>query len=723
MASGGDFRVRDVAEMFVTLRPDLVLSPRQDGDEPGYLIEDKMNSRFFRIGLPEYTFIALLDGKTSVSDAVGAAANLTRKEPVTEEQATSICRWLIQNQLAYTAESAQSAGLAGPDSEGSMSERAARWNPLFLKIPLLRPDRLLTVLLPWTSWIFSWPATLGAAVFAVVALYEVLSDWTRFLASSAGILSSERWLWSGMIWLAIKVVHELAHGIVCKRYSGIAREAGVQLILGAPLAYIDVTSSWRFCSKWQRIHTAIAGIYIELVIASFAAMIWSRLQAGVASDLCFQTIILAGVATILFNANPLMRFDGYYIFTDLLGLPNLATEGQQIHRHITRRVFWGVHSNLSWTWKKKAVVALYGTAALVWRVLIMVTILLTAATTFKGAGIALAAVGIAFWVVPPSFAGMKYLIFGTRWEQPKRLRLLLTAGGLATLLVVAGMALPWPGVHKAPAMAAYAPLTTVRTATSGFVRDVCVAVGQTVQAGQVLAVLENEPLRIEVADLRLQVQRSADSERALRYEGRTAEAQAEAKRLAAIRRRLHEREEQLEALVLRAPVAGTITSGDVTALRGRHLREGTEVLSIGCEERKELTISIAQEDLDIFKGHLQQSLRVRIRGLPAFHATLSEVSPRALSVPSHAAFCAPMGGPLAVTVADSTEQNASPEDRYQFLAPRFDGRLEMDSSQSLALLAGQRGFVLLRASDLSIVDHLAIRLRSWLGKQRLPVTL
>ena len=102
MPHGPDYRVRDVAEMHVALRSDLVLTPRHNGDEPGYLLEDKVNSKFYRIGLPEYTFIALLDGKTSVSDAVSAAARLTPKDAVTEEQATSICRWLVQNHLAST---------------------------------------------------------------------------------------------------------------------------------------------------------------------------------------------------------------------------------------------------------------------------------------------------------------------------------------------------------------------------------------------------------------------------------------------------------------------------------------------------------------------------------------------------------------------------------------------------------------------------------------------
>ena len=242
MKPTGDYRVRDLAEMTLTLRQDLMITPRHDGDEPGYLVEDKVNSKYFRIGVPEYTFLALLDGKTTVREAIGIAARVDSQHAVTEEQAATVCRWLVENQLAFTSESASTSGLTAGRSQAEQKPDQARWNPLFLRISLLRPEGLLRRLLPWTGWLFSWPAALAATLLAAVAGNQVLTHWSHFVTSSRGILSTERWLWIAVAWFVVKLLHELAHGIVCKRYGGSVRDAGVVLILGAPVAYMDVTS-------------------------------------------------------------------------------------------------------------------------------------------------------------------------------------------------------------------------------------------------------------------------------------------------------------------------------------------------------------------------------------------------------------------------------------------------------------------------------------------------
>ena len=699
--------------MVLTLRQDLAITPRHDSDEPGYLLEDKVNSKYFRIGVPEYSFIALLDGKTTVREAVGIAARVEPQHAVTKEQAATICRWLIDNELAFTPESASPSGVEANRSRAGQKPAPARWNPLFLRIPLLRPDSLLGRLLPWSGWLFSWPAALAALLLAAVAANEVLTQWSRFVTSSRGILSAERWLWIAVAWLVVKALHELAHGIVCKRYGGGVREAGVVLILATPVAYMDVTSSWRFRSKWQRIHTAVAGMYIELLIAAAATIVWSRVQAGVLSDLCFQIMILASVTTVLFNANPLMRFDGYYILSDLLELPNLYSESQQFLRHVIRKYLLGVHSNLYWNWTRGSILAVYGAAALAWRILVCCTIALAAASAFRGAGIVLAAVGIGLWIAPPTVAAIKYLVFGAAWEQPRRLRFLMAMGAIVTVLTLALVCVPWPGAYRAPAMVEYAPLAVVRAASSGFVREIDVQVGQAVERGQVLVVLENEPLRLEVSELRIRVRQSKSRVRALRYEAKTADSQAEGEQLASLERRLREKEEQLEALTLRAPVAGALVSRDLESLRGTYLKRGAEVLVIGSQDRKELNISIAQEDIEVFSDHLQQALSVRIRGVPGFAASLTEVSPRARREPSSQGFCAPLGGALPVRVLNPVATHTDAQPRYELLSPRFDGNLSLSHEQSLSLLAGQRGFVALRANNRSIADHLLSRLRHW----------
>jgi putative peptide zinc metalloprotease protein len=711
MKRKGDYRVRDLAEMSLTLRPDLAITPRHDGDEPGYLVEDKVNGKYYRIGVPEYTFIALLDGKTTVRDAIGISACVEPEHAVTEEQAATICRWLVENQLAHTSESASVSGLEASRSRAEQASGQTRWNPFFLRVSLFRPEGFLRKLLPWTSWLFSWPAAFAAILLAGVAANQILVNWSRLLVSSRGILSTERWLWIAIAWLVVKALHELAHGIVCKRHGGSVRDAGVVLILGAPAAYMDVTTSWRFRSKWAKMHTAAAGIYLELLIASGAAIVWSRVEAGVLSDLCFQVMMLASVGTVLFNANPLMRFDGYYILSDLLEVPNLYSESQQYLLHLLRKYALGVPSNVSWAWHRKVVLAVYGVAALLWRLIVCGTIALAAATAFRGAGILLVIVALGLWMAPKLAAGAKYLVYGTAWEQPRRLRFLTVAGVSGGVLILTLVCVPWPCAYRAPAMVEYAPLAVVRAASDGFVREIHVTPGQQVEPGQVLVVLENQALQLEVSQLQIRVRQSTSEVRALRYEAKTADSQAVMEQLASLESRLREKEEQLNSLTLRAPIGGTVVSYDLNSLSGTYLKRGAEVLVIGLEDRKELKISIAQEDVETFNGHLQQPVWVRLHGAPGFATSLTKISPRARLELSSQGFAAPCGGPLPVRVLNSLATDGASSIDYQLLSPRFDGDANLLPEQSRQLSAGQRGFVALRASNRSIAQHLVSRLR------------
>lgn len=710
-----DFRIRELGQTLLTLRADLELTPRLDGDHFGYLLEDKVNSNYFQIGIPEHTFISLLDGETTVSEALSIMARIEPEHAFTEEQAAAICQWLVENQLAFTTESAQTARLYSASQDRPGAESWARANPFFIRIPLFHPDKLFTRLFPWTGWIFSIPSAVVASVLVFGALYQVLIQWDRFLASSQGVLATDRWLWIAGCWLTLKVIHELAHGIVCKRYGGTIREAGVILILTVPVAYVDVTSSWRFRSRWQRIRTAAAGMYVELIVAALAVMVWSHVRSGMLSDLCVQTAIMASITTVLFNANPLMRFDGYYIASDLLGIPNLSGQSQQFLRRLARKYLLGVSSTPpDANWTRRSIIATYSVAAFIWRILVCVGLAITAATMFRGAGIILAVIGLVLWIGPPTLSTIKYLVYGDHLGQPRRLRFALTTGASLTGLTLAALFLPWPGAYRAPAVVEYAPLTVVRASSPGFVEKMYVRPGQNVLQGQSLVLLVNHELERESSDLHLAVQQSEGRVRALLYDDRMADVQAERKKLEYLRKHLHEKAAEVDSLIVRAPLDGTIVASDLESLIGTYFDRGAEILAIGSEDQKELMISIAHHDAEIFTGHLNHPAWVRLHGRQGFFAPLMEVSPRASIVPNSRALCAPHGGPLAVRVAAPLNEKPETANRYEFLTPRFKGCVGLNRELSRSLVAGQRGIVSLRTTDRSIADHLAARFRSGL---------
>ncbi|MDH3717280.1 MAG: hypothetical protein OES79_04080, partial [Planctomycetota bacterium] len=377
--------------MMLVLRSDLVFIPKRVAGEPFYLIEDRTRSRFFDIGLPEYTLISFLDGKTTIGEALSLLAKARPELALTEQEAASICKWLIDAELAYTFESVRSQRLAEAAKTHDRKKILATWNPLCSKVPLLYPNRFFDQIHPWLGWINSLPAALVILLVAVAAMYRVQLHWDELAAASAGIFSPGRWLWLVLCWLMLKIVHELAHGLACKKHGGAVHEAGVMFILFAPLAYVDVTSSWRFDSKWQRIHVAAAGMYVELFIAAVAAILWTVTGPGLFNDICFNLLLMASLTTLAFNANPLMRFDGYYILSDLLEIPNLYGDGQQYVRYLGRRYLMGVRTESPLEFELRDLfVRVYGVASLFWRIFICAVMVMAAATLFHGIGLILA---------------------------------------------------------------------------------------------------------------------------------------------------------------------------------------------------------------------------------------------------------------------------------------------------------------------------------------------
>jgi putative peptide zinc metalloprotease protein len=507
------------------------------------------------------------------------------------------------------------------------------------------------------------------------------------------------------------LLHESSHGVVCKRFGGTVREAGLMFIMMAPVAYVDVTSSWRFRSKWQRIFTAAAGIYIELLLAAIAAFVWSNAQPGPLKVLCFNAVLMASFTTILFNANPLMKYDGYYVLSDLLEVPNLYAAGQHYLQYWARRYLLGVHGMPPRsTGAKRWAIQLYGIASLLWRIFFCLGLVLVGTTFFRGAGIVLSCIAATIWLGWPLVRFAKYLIWGTETERPNRLRFFCTAGPGSAVVMFGLLAVPWPGARQAPVVVEYSPLTAVRTGCAGFVRHVAVRPGERVEEGQVIAQLENDELTTELDDILLAQQQSQLRLRTHEKKGQMAAYQAEFENLKALEKRQLEKQFQVDQLAVRAPCAGTVIGRNLETWLGRYAKAGSEILSIGNESMLELRLSIAQDDVDAFTASLEKPIRVRLPGAPPFSCPLTRINPRAAIDLPYASLAAPNGGPLAVRAKDrnpsSDDGSQTAADHLELLSPRFSGILTPSSDRSRSLHAGQLGVATLRPFDESIGKHL-----------------
>ena len=317
--------------------------------------------------------------------------------------------------------------------------------------------------------------------------YSVHRQWERFGDEMSGLFDFGNLWIVGLLWIGLKAFHECWHGLVCRYFGGAVPEAGVTLLLlTTPLGYVNASSSAGFHSKWQRIAVAGAGIYGELFLAAVAAVVWSRVEPGAFGAALHQVVVLSSFTTLLFNANPLMRFDGYYIFSDLLDIPNLYSKGQASSRWLFRRWVLGIpqaKSPLRPT-DKKLIIGLYGVAAAFWRVLVVVGLLAAAALLFEGAGLVLALVAGAGMAIQGLGGMVHYLRKSASAEGMRPSRLLLRATALAALLVGALCLIRVTPSARAPAVIQNAGGGEIRSQCPGFLTEIAVANGQAVEEGR-----------------------------------------------------------------------------------------------------------------------------------------------------------------------------------------------------------------------------------------------
>lgn len=704
----------DLLTLRLRLRPDLILTPDRTARSCSYLIEDQLHGAFFRLGVNEYRIVSFLDGQRTIEQAWELArAAVAPAEGVSRETARALAQWLVQHELVDLPQLDPARRRNAPRGLHPL-ERA---NPFFIRIPLLDPQPLLQRLEPWLGWLFAPPALVAALLLGLLAATRLWAHWDRFTASLSGILTLDQ-SWSLLAcWLLLKLTHEIGHGVACHRFGGSVRSAGLVLILFAPIAYMDVTSSWRFRRTADRIVTSAAGMYVELIVASCAALMWSVTSPGVWNQLCANCVVLASITTLVFNANPLMRYDGYYILTDLLGIPNLYGRAAQDLNSLVRRFFWGEPSTPPAEQRGvAAVIRGYGIASFAWRVMVITGLVVAAARLFHGAGILLSAFGVLAWVALPVLRTLRYFVWGNGRTAPRRLRFVVTSVTLATLSFVVLTRTPWPLAPTAPGFVEFCPLTIVRAATPGFVRAIHVREGQEVRTGQVLVVLENEVLQLELDKKCAEIDKLEVLCRSLQGRRSMAELELEASRLRALEEQAADLRRRIEKLTIRAPVSGTVMRRRLQSLQDTYLQEGQELLTLGDQASKEVRLSLAEDDARTLR--LGQLVTCRFSHAEPLRLRLTRIAPRASTAPPHLPLCAPYGGPLPVQ-ARSRNEGGEQRTTLQLLAPRIEAAAPMDVEQSRRLAAGQRCSALL-AERPTIWEHLARQSRKYLQSKLHP---
>ena len=698
----------------IRLRPELKMNMRNEQDDLFVVLEGPVRSKFYSVGNREYRFLSALDGKTTVAETM-AKLN-SEQDPLDEDAIVRICQWAVQSNL-LTGEQMDATSRVERQSKAMQRQKMlAAFNPISIKFKLFNPNNLIKHITPLTGWVFSLPAV---AVWVIAGLYATITafgSWDRLSSASIGILSDFRWVWLLLIWAVLKVIHELAHGVACKKYGGEVNEAGVLLLLFTPMAYVNVTSSWRFPNRWHRIVVAAAGMYVELFIAFLALIAWSFLSDGIVSDICYNIFFMSSVTTILFNANPLMRFDGYYILADGLGIANFYTKGTRWFSDRLKHLYFGVPTTPNICPPNELrLAAIYGVLAFFWKITISLGLVIGASVLFYGLGKIMGAIGIALFFCIPIWGTIKQLYGPTAPHRPDNTRVALSTA--LVLFVIASMFffVQAPGTKSSAAIVQHKDETPIRAESEGFISSILVENGQHVKQGEPLILLHNPQMAFEIEALKHEPDAAKDQARVHQQAGELALCQAEQEKLDGITKQLLEKQAELDLLQIVAPFDGFVFQRDLASKIGSFASRGDTLLNLAVEKTKEIVVPIDQRDWESLKGKSGTKMRIAIQSLPIFSASISRIDGRATDVPAHPSLCANLGGPLPIkTNSKSEDESAGEQADYLLLSPHFNVDLDLDPAISQKLKSGQRGRAFFATERQSLGGYLFVAVEDWL---------
>jgi len=554
------------------IRRDLQIVPQYYRGELSYLAKDPVTLGYYRLGEVEYVVLKCFQKGMGVEQT----QQEVKKKTGAEVSALDIYRFAEQLRSSNLLKSRSMEDVrrlaANKAKLQKQKVKQVLSNYLFLTIPLWDPDRVLDRLLPyfrlvWNKFFFAcW------LVLAAVGVWLIANNFSVLVADAFTLLSGWNLLILSAVIFSTKFVHEMGHALTCKKFGGEVHAIGPAFLVFQPCMFTDTTDAWLFPSKWDRIHVTAAGIIIEVMLASVASLVWVSSDPGLVKQIAYSTMVTCSVSTVLFNANPLLRFDGYYILSDLLEIPNLRAKGMSYLAYLFDRYVLGLKNTPMPAGLDQArlLSAIYGVARFLYRMLIILAIGFFLYSIFEP-------LGIFMWAT--SAYGM---ILMPIWKKGKRLAQQHSAGGvqLKYLVIIAAVlgasALLWfvPVDYSidAPCVLAPTKLSVIRVMAPGRLERVLVRPGDRVTEGQRLAVMKNEKLAFRAAQLREQV---AGIEARLR--SALATHAADYRMQAMLKQKLEDElkqvQDQIARLVLRAPHEGVLVNlhrAEVGAATPRH---------------------------------------------------------------------------------------------------------------------------------------------------------
>jgi putative peptide zinc metalloprotease protein len=707
-------------------RKDLVIVEQVYRDEPFWLIKDPLEMEFYRLNEEEHFVLKLVDGKLSLEEIKSAFEKKYPSQRITHKELQNYISDLHNKCLLAYTDPAVGAQLIDRAKEKRWKKTLQNLsNILSVKWRGVDPDRFLSWLTPKIGWMFSLPAVICSLLLMAAAGLWLLTHWSIFVARLPGLgefLQQRNWLLLACVIVVLKIVHEFGHGISFKRFGGECHEIGVMWMLFIPTLYCNTTDSWLLASKWKRAAIGAAGMYVELLIAALATFAWWFSEPGTFNLICLNIMATGSLSVLLINANPFLKYDGYYILSDLAELPNLRERAAKMTQNWFLKFALGVEEQeeINSRLDTKVSLVLYTVVSFVFRAALVSTILILMVQRLQPiglgyVGLTLGIMGIASLLVPVLWIQYQFFKIPGRLHRIEMKRLLPTTALIAGLILVV-FCLPLP--HHVTCSFTIKPLggQAMYVKHDAILKAIHVLPGQRVTKGELVAELENVETLLKLSKFKAEGD-EIRSELRLLEQNRKATTE-ETKRINELRESLRTNEESrrnyeeiVESFRMVAPQDGQIIpewskrrretglelgSWDGSPLAAENLgtsfSSGEKICTIGDLNRWEAVMLVNEHDIRFLKEGQPVKL---LTDSQANHRIASQVESiaRKESEQVPGSLSKQYGGSIQLQTQTKTEEgNSRPADEH------FEVRAVLPDSE-FELSSGLRGTAQIRVGS------------------------
>ena len=668
-----------IAELRPRLRSHIRIHRHHYRGELWYVLEDRVSRRMHRFNPTAHYVIGLMNGHRSVNEIWDSAITKFGDDAPTQEE---VIRLLGQLHSAEALQSEVTPDIAELLRRSRKAKRKT-WlqnllSPMAIRLPLIDPDGWLERWLQWYRPLFGvagavvWCLVVGAAAFNAAAhwqeLTQDLSD--RVLAPQNLVL-----LW--LTFPLLKLCHEFGHACATKAWGGEVHEMGIMLLVLMPIPYVDASAASAFRETHRRVIVGAAGMIVEVFIASLALFLWLEVEPGITRAVLYNIMLIAGVSTVMFNGNPLLRYDGYYILSDVTQIPNLRTRAQQYLVHLLETRLFGLKlAPLEDSGSERGWFVFYAIASFLYRTFVMLVIAIFIASTYMVIGVLLAIWTLITAFVFPVVKGVGYLLVHPKLRR-HRVRALAASGAVALALVMLLCLVPLPLWTRAEGVIWVPDDAQVRAGADGFIKEIAAVPGSSVREGSPLIVAEDPALapRMRVLEAQLHLLQVRSQVEQLDDRARWQRTEDEIKATSA---QLKEARTQIRDLTILSPTSGTFVLPAAQDLPDRFVRKGQQIGYVVPDAMVTARVLVSQDHVDLVRTRTER-VEVKLAGrvYDTFEASIVRESPAASTKLTNLAMSSIGGGQAAVDPHESKTPKT--------LNSWFEFELELPATQAFVL--------------------------------------